>query len=840
MKTRTKPDRARRRKRWTIVFFSVVLIALIGSWAGDRFLKQRDHPGLRTFIGQWMRNYPASFATEPLVLSISVDERDLEQLQGVVDEARERGVIMPDGNDYVDGELASGDDRFKAKLRIKGKLTDHVQGSKWSFRVVAKKDGGFLGMKRFSLQHPGTRNYLCDWFYHRLMASEGVIALRYGFIRVNFNEEDLGIYAYEEHFGPELLEHNGRLAGPLFRFDPALFWEHRLNEMNKLRFDEPFAAYQAAALDAFDSSELEKNGELREQFEEAVTLIDGFRRGELSASQVFDADRIARRHAILDLIGGHHSMDWSDVKFYYDPAAKRIEPVSYESFSAFPLRTLAGSNRWTGRHEAGQDLHDQYFNDEQVFRAYVQHLERVSRKSWLDSTFTAMKPALDSASATIYREFPYKELDRAIYYKNQQVIRKLLNGPKPFHAYLGALEKDTVRVTIVPIEGLPVEVHALVLPDGTRAVPVGKAIVPCRRPGKLGEPFEIRFAVKGDVKRDGLKLACSVLGASTQREVNVFPHTFSVSADQDRLLRDRTPNASEFDFLVVDEVARTITIKPGAWKLDRTLVLPSGYRCVAITPLKLDLVGGAELISYARLDWSGSPDMPIVVFSTDSSSHGVHVIDAEGRSQLSHVVFSDLTRYKVDQERSGDVSFHRSAATFQNCVFAGTGATLLDVSVCAVDLEQCRFDHGSDAFEAHFAQVVMKDVTFELMSDDAISIEGGSATMEKVFVGGGAGQGIGVKGMKSARITIADLHVDKMGKAIEGREGAHITVTNGDVQEVELVVDAQKKEMRYGAAVIELNKVTIEQAKAEFECGEGSVIKLDGKSVGAAKPKQGT
>ncbi|MBK8497402.1 MAG: hypothetical protein IPL52_00965 [Flavobacteriales bacterium] len=828
----------RHRKRLAVIIGAVLVLLAAGAWLGDRTLKAKGHPGLRTFLGQWARNYPASLAVEPELLSITVDERDLERLERTVEEARERGVIMPEGNEYVDAEIGSGADRFKAKLRIKGKLTDHVQGSKWSFRIVAKKDGGWRGMKRFSLQHPGTRNYLCDWVYHRLMANEGVIALRYGFLRVSFNEEDLGIYAYEEHFGPELLEQNGRLPGPLFRFDPALFWEHRLNEMNKLRFDEPYAAYQAAAVDAFGSSDLVKDDKLRGQFEEAVTLLDGFRRGEMTASQVFDAGLTARHHAILDLIGGHHSMDWSDVKFYYDPAAKRIEPVAYESFSAFPLKTLAGSYRWVGHHEAAQDLHDQYFNDEQVFRAYVKHLERVSRKSWLDSTFAAMKPALDSASATLYREFPYKELDRGIYYRNQKVIRKLLNGPKPFHAYLGDLAKDTVRITIVPIEGLPMEVHALLLPDGTRAVPVGNAIVPCRRPGKLGEPFEIRFAVNGEVKRDGLKLGCSVLGASTQREVEVFPHTFSVSADQDRLLRDRTPNAKEFDFLVVDELAKTITIKPGAWKLDRTMVLPSGYRCMAVSPLKLDIVAGAEMISYSRLQWSGSPDMPIIIHSSDSSSHGVHVIDAEGRSQLHRVVFSDLTRYKYDQERSGDVSFHRSAVSFKQCVFAGTGATLLDVSVCAVDLDACRFDHGSDQFESHFAQVTMNDATFELAHDDAISIEGGSAALNKVFIGGG--KGIGVKGTKGAHVTATDLHIDRMGKGLEGRQGARMQVSTMDAQEVPVIADAQKREMRYGPVAIELKGLKADATDASYEVGEGSSITLDGKRVGFQKAKEGT
>ena len=36
-----------------------------------------------------------------------------------------------------------------------------------------QKGGGFMGMKRFSLQHPGTRNYLYEWFYQQLSRGEG-------------------------------------------------------------------------------------------------------------------------------------------------------------------------------------------------------------------------------------------------------------------------------------------------------------------------------------------------------------------------------------------------------------------------------------------------------------------------------------------------------------------------------------------------------------------------------------------------------------------------------------------------------------------------------------------
>jgi hypothetical protein len=60
------------------------------------------------------------------------------------------------------------------------------------------------------------------------------------------------------------------------------------------------------------------------------------------------------------------------------------------------------------------------------------------------------------------------------------------------------------------------------------------------------------------------------------------------------------------------------------------------------------------------------------------------------------------------------------------------------------------------------------------------------------------------------------------------------------VKDVDLVAEAKKKEMRYGPVRIELNKVTITNAKQEFKKGEASIINVDGKAVGESKASKGT
>jgi hypothetical protein len=100
---------------------------------------------------------------------------------------------------------------------------DHLQDKKWSFRVKTKKGDAFMGMKRFSLQHPGTRNYVHEWIYHRMMEEEGIMSLRYFFLNVRVNNEDWGIYALEEHFTEEMVENNARMKGPVVRYNRNRF-----------------------------------------------------------------------------------------------------------------------------------------------------------------------------------------------------------------------------------------------------------------------------------------------------------------------------------------------------------------------------------------------------------------------------------------------------------------------------------------------------------------------------------------------------------------------------------------------------------------------------------------
>lgn len=815
------------RKRTLLIVAGLLVLLLGAAGALDLWLKGKEHPGLRVFLGQVWRNYPRSFAVDPPVLRITVDDDAMERIQAVVDAARERGVIMPEGNDYVQGEVVSPEGEWRARLRIKGKMSDHVEGDKWSFRVIARKDGGFLGMKRFSLQHPGTRNYLAEWFYHRLMRGEGLVALRYGFCRVELNGEDLGVYAYEEHFGPELLEHNDRIEGPLVRFDPGLFWQHRLNGVEGLGFEDGYGDQQAAALDGFGTNDLKEDPKANAVFEEAMTLMEAFRTGRRPASAVFEVERTGRRLALLDLLGGHRSMDWSDVKFHYDPVAQRFGPVSYESVSGFPIREIAGAFRCTGPATSADEFHTALFRDTVIFAAYVRALERYARPEWLDSAFTALKGPLDTASATLYGEFPYKELDREVYRRNQRIIQRALALPKAFHAHPDGRAGDTLFFTVVPVNNLPVLVDSLRLVDGRTWPVLGDRLVFARSAGQPGVPQ--RMAFLGTQVTDSLlmvdaTIAAHVPGASAALTAAVF-HQRLDPYDPAHFPTDRPANVGEFPFLHVDPATRTITTAPGRWVIDHDMVLPAGHVWKARAPLELQLAPGVRIISRAALFWEGREDLPIAVNGSGGSA--ILVLGAHEPSRIGHVRFAGLGA----KGRAG-LTFHQAALSMElSSVVAEAGACLV-VNGTEATVQACSFTGGSDQLRGRGSKLLVSGSRFEGAGDDALTIEGGSLQLNNGWVAGAAG--IGVKALLGARVEMDASAIEAAGTGVEAGQAAYLRMTGGALQ-APRSVHAGKAELRYGPVRVELQKVRGVDA-ATVKCGRGSSVSIDGRSVNGPQP----
>ena len=74
----------------------------------------------------------------------------------------------------------------------------------------------------------------------------------------------------------------------------------------------------------FKLNKIKKNKILESNFNVGNQLLNNFHNGEYKTSDVFDVDLLAKYFAIVELTNSHHSLEWHNMRFYYDFKSKLI------------------------------------------------------------------------------------------------------------------------------------------------------------------------------------------------------------------------------------------------------------------------------------------------------------------------------------------------------------------------------------------------------------------------------------------------------------------------------------------------------------------------------------
>ncbi len=259
-----------------MILLFLLLTIIVAGFMANSWVKTKGYSGLWDFGKTVSGNYWNGRKVNPESISIEIKNKDLKLLERNRKRALERGVIINDiDGDYVPATIEYKDEKIKVKLRLKGHMTDHLQENKWSFRIKVKDKETLMGMKRFSVQHPGTRGYIYEWIYHELMKKEDVIALRYKFINVQLNGKDWGVYALEENFEDDLISNNHRIKGPILRFNPDLYWVNRLNMTKQMSSYDEYASYYSANVEAYRENKVLKDSVQYDYYLKGIALING-------------------------------------------------------------------------------------------------------------------------------------------------------------------------------------------------------------------------------------------------------------------------------------------------------------------------------------------------------------------------------------------------------------------------------------------------------------------------------------------------------------------------------------------------------------------------------------
>ncbi|MBT4835003.1 hypothetical protein HON86_00080, partial [Candidatus Woesearchaeota archaeon] len=576
---------------------------------------------------------------------IDIDFENYNKLEYKRQQALELGVLLTSAEDYVPAKITHNNEEYNVKLRLKGDHLDHLETSKWSFRVKVKDDKSLFGMTVFSLQNPRTRIYINELIYLLTLKESGLISLRYDFVEIFINGENKGIYALEEHFAKELIENNNRRDGILLKFSEDLVWEEyamRPSLPSGLHFDTLF---QSSVIETFDNDEILEDPIKANQFNTAKNLLESFRLNQLKTHQVFDVESFADYFAIVTLLNAGHAIEVQNMRFYYNPITSLLEPIGFDGYvnpsnaQAAMLNYLPEcvvlsqiDNKCSPKNN---DFIELFFSDEIFLKAYIQSLNDISDPSYLDDLFKKINPELKKEMRIMYKDYPFTHIPEENIYRNQAQIKDMLNPVQALNAHLleGISSDNKVVLSLGNINTLPLEIVSLDINGTIISLNSRKILQPWNIDGEV-KYKQIEFYIPSGIQwkseySSELKLNYRIFGLEEIKSAPIVPwENFENNFVQEDFML-QTSNFSSFEMLEVNEDVKTISIKKGTWQIQEDLIIPTGYRLVAEGETNIDLINNAMILSHSRITFEGSLEKPIRIFSSDGTGQGISVLNSE-------------------------------------------------------------------------------------------------------------------------------------------------------------------------------------------------------------------
>ncbi len=817
-------------------------------------------------------NYLRGQFSNPEKLFIDIDFLDFKKIEYKREQALDTlhykgpfqsngGVLLTSADDFVPAVLSYNGKSVEAKLRLKGDVTDHLEGEKWSYRIKVKGDETIDGMNTFSIQDSLLKAGVEQFLYQELLKREELVALRYNFIDIIINGERKGIYALEEHFEKQLIENNGRREGILFKFETDFVQKEIIQAADQLDTRRDYFNFTNqnsqdwfynSNIDTFDNDAALADPVLSKQFTEARTLLELFRKNTLRTSEVFDTKKLATYFAINTLMGDTHSSAFTNIRFYYNPLTSRIEPIGYDLWKIhdasealelfFPECVWTGSDKGcptkTGR------FRDLVFRDPVFFEEYVKELERVSKKEYLDAILPEIEPDLKRNIDIIHKDNPAYHFSTKQLYENQKLIQRKLEHLREINAYLESdfqddlqnsiLSQRTITLAIGNTQPLPIEVVRI-----TYNTSFGKESFELKGEDKYVQPKpkdslveykKFEFAVPSDFPvgpelsdslaqevLNGLKLEYKVPGGTKSYLVAVLPWPYpeDASVKDDFIRKEPTVFSKTFaKMLDIDTDKAVITIQKGTWILQESLVIPPGFTVLAEEGTSLDLRNGAVLLSYSPVEFIGTEETPIIVTSSDSTGQGIAVIKSGNTpSILKHVIISNLNNpSKPGWELTGAVSFYESPLRFENVIIqhmkAEDAVNIINSDYQLKNVEV--MDTSSDCLDVDFSKGMIVDSSFLDCGGDGVDFSGSVALVARVVIAGSGDKGISV-GEKS-KVAVEDSKIDRSYIAFASKDLSTLLINTAIVSNSEYGFAAYRKKAEFGpasiiAASVEMNNL---------------------------------
>lgn len=785
-------------------------------------------------------------------LEINIKHKNYESLAKMRKTALEN--VLNKQFEYVPATVVYENKENRCKIRLKGERNIHYMDERqWSFRVSMKGDERFQGLKKFFLQKPRTRNYIYEWLYHKMLKEEGLVALKYDFIKVTLNGMDLGLYVIEEYARKELIEGSRHREGPVIEMDENYRENYTYHDRDEF-FSLPITPFEMSKWIVPENKDL---------LELAVNKLEGFRRKEFSISETFELKVLAKFFAVTDLLNMHHGSIWKSMRFYCNPVTAKLQPIGFDGhYGAYidwhMFLTAEFAHNDTGVAKATHAFSGEWYKllfgknkgNEQFIEEYVHQLIRLSKPSYLNQFIKRNQTEINRILNLIYADsLPLKDyglnfgpelfvFNKDLLYRAQEYIMSRISPPssvKLVRSYVLNDSDNKLLLNISNIHVLPIEISGIVNTKGQSIFNVNddKYIFPSLK-SKHKEFNEVKFQLQNNAnlneyKLDELILEFKIIGTDKIFKSQILPWNnkntsvnFSTVSFQDKPLED-------LPFVIHDKSNKTIYFKKGSWTLNKSISIPEGLNVIIENGFQLNLSENAFLLSRSPINAMGTSEDPIIIQSFDSTGGGIFIMKTKGQSLLNHVYFQNLSNpQQGGWKLTGAVTFYEADVHMENCIFEkNRSEDALNIIRSNFNAISCLFKATkSDAFDSDFSSGKLWGVSFIDCGNDGFDASGSNIELRDIIVYNCGDKG--VSGGEESKLSINNLSVKNSNIGIASKDGSYILAQNIKIDSCNYGITAFQKKPEYSPSKIDILSIESSNVQDLYLLEKKSIVHLDG------------
>ena len=794
------------------------------------------------------------------LFSIYMTDSSKEVLDGYVNAAINEEIIRDELKEYVLGTLKVDSTEIPIEIRLKGDWTDHLLTGTVSYRIKTKSGTAFKGLRSFSIQHPRTRNYMDEWFMHKLCDQEGLLSTSYSFVQTEINYDYQGVYALEEHFDKQLIESRNRREGPILKFDETAFWALAVlaREKGLETIDLPF--FEASLIGAFKEKRVRKSKKMFGDFWNGTLLLEDFKFGSNHPELLFDMDLLAKYYALMDLGNVSHSLAWHNRRFYYNPVTCMLEHIGFDMIpmSEVMYPTLAAQefrrNPETSSFEAA--LGSSIFRNQSFRKKYIQNLQLFSSEVYLDSMFTKFEQDILLNESILKTDLPSYFFNKEKYYQKAKMIRNELitigvrwdeyekreqkvsqhigrtydTGNSSFYfkpisisAYRSTIDSVHYQIELENFHFDSVDVIGYSINNNKDSI----------------IPFDTIVRLKGFLGGRPADYGRVQIPAKPSR-VFYRPHNLDGEIKAKKLIKWEKPKG-EHPRLLLNKRFKTssayytisnkeLTFKTGSYTINELIYIPSEYTVKFNSGTKIDFVNRGGLILNGTTNMIGTAANKIEFTSSDSTGMGITILKAD-EVNVDYVSIENMSCLDfMGWTLTGAFTIYESNVSINNLEIRGNSCEdVLNIIRSYFKIENCLIEntHG-DGFDADFCTGSFTDSKFKNTGNDCIDFSGSVVNIERILIQNSGDKGVSA-GERST-LTLKDIKIYGALTGLASKDDSHIKAENILLENAEVGLALFQKKPEYAPSTIELKNGSYQNVNQLGLIEKGSKLIYEGRT----------